>query len=726
MSNSGRIYISASVKFNENSFPFEKDSSFRKQESVKEGDEVALFEKFQVVSFSVNDPHSLTQVTTAHGNSLDTTGNTECSPSPVQNEMQQVNDTDTISGSPSTHSPPQITETNNQNLPTQNTLSSHPMVTRSKAGIFKPKLYQVSSKTQPLLPKNTLDALKDPKWKKAMEDEYHALMKSKTWTLIPNNQSCKLIGNKWVYKVKENSDGSINKYKARLVAKGFLQTPGLDFNETFSPVVKAATIRIILTMAVNNDWLLRQVDINNAFLNGDLTETVYMPQPEGFEDKNRPSYICKLERALYGLRQAPRAWFDKLKGALISWGFKNSRSDTSLFFRRVESKIVIMLIYVDDIIITGSDNQGIEEVIKDLDTSFALKDLRNLNFFLGIQVIRSQNSILLSQEKYVQDLLAKIEMTECKGIETPFSTSEKLQKDVGNRFHDPTLYRSVIGSLQYAVLTRPELAFSVNKLSQFMSDPRQPHWVACKRVLRYLKNTMNLCLRFKKSEHLDLIAYTDADWATDPDDRRSISGYCVYLGDNLVAWSSRNQGMVARSTAESEYRAMALCSTEITWINSLLGELKIEVENVPIILSDSTSAAAIAANPVYHSRTKHFEIDLHFLRDKVTKGELEINYVGSNDQIAYVLTKPLPHYKFSCFRSKLKVIDKTLSLREGVENSSCEESTIDLEAKLACHLSFCNLQPADMEDESDLLSWQNSYGEKYQHISMEQRNLLEV
>ncbi|KAH9764120.1 retrovirus-related pol polyprotein from transposon RE1 [Citrus sinensis] len=682
-------------------------------------------EEIDVVSFSVNSSHDLTQVATAHSNSPDTTGNTECIPSPIQNEMQQVNDIDTISGSFSTYSPPHITKTNNQNLPTQNALPSHPMVTRSKAGIFKPKLYQVSSKTQPFLPKNTFDALKNPKWKRAMEEEYHALMKNKTWTLTPNNQNFKLIGNKWIYKVKENSDGSINKYKARLVAKGFLQTPGLDFNKTFSPVVKAATIRIILTMAVNNDWLLRQVDINNAFLNGDLTEAVYMPQPEGFEDKNRPSYICKLEKALYGLRQAPRAWFDKLKGALSCWGFKNSKSDTSLFFRRIESKIVIMLIYVDDIIITGSDSQGIEEVIKDLNTSFALKDLGNLNFFLGIQVQRSQNSLLLSQVKYIQDLLTKTEMTDCKGIETPFSTSEKLKKGVGNRFHDPTLYRSVIGSLQYAVLTRLELAFSVNKLSQFMSDPRQPHWVACKRVLRYLKNTMNMCLSFKKSEHLDLIAYTDADWATDPDDRRSISGYCVYLGDNLVAWSSRKQGMVARSTAESEYRAMALCSTEITWINSLLGELKMEVENVPIILCDSTSAAAIAANPVYHSRTKHFEIDLHFLRDKVTKGELEINYIGSNDQIADVLTKPLPHHKFSCFRSKLKVIDKTLSLREGVENSSSEEAKIDLEAKLACHLSLCNLQPADMEDESRLLRWQNSCAEEYQHISMEQLNLLE-
>ncbi|KAH9718448.1 hypothetical protein KPL71_022235 [Citrus sinensis] len=317
---------------------------------------------------------------------------------------------------------------------------------------------------------------------------------------------------------------------------------GVDFKETFSPVVKAATIRIVLTLAVNNNWMLRQVDINNAFLNGDLTEEVYMPQHEGFENKSKPNYICKLNKALYGLKQAPRV-----------------------------------------------------------------------------------------------------------------CTSEKLKRNEGAKFHDPTLYRSVIGSLQYAVLTRPKLAFSVNKLSQFMSDPRHSHCITCKRVLRYLKNTMNMCLRIKKSEYFDLTAYTNADWASDPDDRRSINGYCVYLGNNLVAWSSRKQGVVARSIAESEYRAMAVCSVEITWISSLLNELELKVQGTLVILSDSTSAAAITANPIYHSRTKHFEIDLHFIRDKVMKGEIKISFVASKDQTADVLTKPLLYYKFDYFRSKLNV-----------------------------------------------------------------------
>lgn len=203
---------------------------------------------------------------------------------------------------------------------------------------------------------------------------------------------------------------------------------------------------------------------------------------------------------------------------------------------------------------------------------------------------------------------------------------------------------------------------------------------------------------------MDLIAYTDADWASDPDDRRSINGYYVCLGDNLIAWSSRKQGIIARSTAESKYRAMALCSTEIKWVNYLLGELRIEVERVPMILSDSTNAAAITANPVYHSRTKHFEIDLHFLKDKVTKGDYEINYIASKDQIADMLTKPLPYYKFICFKNKLKAINKTLSLREGVKSSKCEGSIVDHGVELACHLRYSNLQPADIEDELDLLS----------------------
>ena len=246
-----------------------------------------LSKSFQVMSFPLNDLHNLTQPTATYSYSQDTAGIMEHTPNLVQDEVQQTLDTDTLSGKhlsfqplsltlEDSHNSSPSTELNTQDIGKQKTCPSHPMITRSKAGIFKPKLFQTSVQLQYSLPNNTSEALKEPKWRRAMEDEYNALMKNKTWTLIPNSQNYKLVGKKWVYRVKENPDGTINKFKARPVAKGFLQTPGVDFKEIFSPVVNAATIIIVLTLAVNNDWKLRQVDINNAFLNGELTETVYM------------------------------------------------------------------------------------------------------------------------------------------------------------------------------------------------------------------------------------------------------------------------------------------------------------------------------------------------------------------------------------------------------------------------------------------------------------------
>ena len=246
-------------------------------------------------------------------------------------------------------------------------------------------------------------------------------------------------------------------------------------------------------------------------------------------------------------------------------------------------------------------------------------------------------------------MLTKFDMKNCNGLDTLLATTEKLSKYVGEKCADSTQYRRAIGGLQYVVLTRLEIAYAVNKLCQFMANPLQPHWTACKRVLRYLKETIDYGLVFKKSSCLDLIAYSDADWGSDPDDRRSTGGYCIYLGDNLVSWSSKKQSVVSKSSAESEYRAMALASAEITWICSLLKELGVKLNSTPLLLSDSTSAAAITTNLVLHSKTKHIEIDIHFVRDKVEKKEIEIAFVSSSDQTTDVLTKPLTYSKFSFF-----------------------------------------------------------------------------
>ena len=317
------------------------------------------------------------------------------------------------------------------------------------------------------------------------------------------------------------------------MAKDFLQTEGVDYQETFSLVVKSATIIIILSMTVINNWKLRHIDINNAFLNGELTKTVYMLQPEGFVNADHPRYVCKLKKALYGLKQTPRAWFDKLISVLESWQFCRTKLDTSLFFKQNGSDLIILLIYVDDIIVTGSVE--IEQLIYNMGNTFALKDLGQLNFFLGIEVTRNEKTLVLSQTKYLKELLTKFDLKNYNGLDTPLATTEKLSKYVEEKCADSTQYRRAIGGLQYIVLTRPEIAYAVNKLIQFMVNPLQPHWTTCKRVLIYLKETIDYGLVFKKSDCLDLIAYSDADWGSDPNDRRSTRAYCIYLGDNLVS-----------------------------------------------------------------------------------------------------------------------------------------------------------------------------------------------
>ncbi|KAL5764857.1 hypothetical protein ACOSQ2_017451 [Xanthoceras sorbifolium] len=268
-----------------------------------------------------------------------------------------------------------------------------------------------------------------------------------------------------------------------------------------------------------------------------------MEQPTGFVDQQHPSFVCKLHKALYGLKQAPRAWFSKLRGALLGWGFINSRSDVSLFHKTVGSHLLLLLVYVDDILITGSNSALIHKLISDLNSTFALKTLGSVNYFLGFEALRNSSGLLLTQTKYVTDLLNKTNMLSSKPCATPISFGIKLSLHDGELFSDPFLYRS---------------------LSQFLKTPTIVHWQACKRVLRYLKGTTSYGLLFKPSSSLQLEAFCDADWASSIDDRKSTSGCCVYLGGNLITWSSKKQTVVVRSSTEAEYRSLAQASAEIS------------------------------------------------------------------------------------------------------------------------------------------------------------------
>jgi histone deacetylase 1/2 len=530
------------------------------------------------------------------------------------------------------------------------------MQTRSKNGITLPRLNPKLLLTH-TEPKTAKQALADPKWHEAMKAEFEALQKNQTWTLMPLPPNRQAIGCKWVFRTKENADGSINKYKARLVAKGFHQQHGFDFNETFSPVIKPITIRLILSLAISYKWPLKQLDINNAFLNGSLDEEVYMVQPQGFEASDS-SLVCKLNKALYGLKQAPRQWFDKLTNTLIQFGFQASKCDPSLFIYTRDKQVVYILVYVDDIIITGSSTRLVQSLVDKLDSVFSLKQLGDLDYFLGIEVKHlSDNSLLLSQGKYIRDLLTKTNMLDCKPITTPMMSSCKLSKTGSDSVTDSTMYRSVVGSLQYATITRPEISFAVNKVCQFMSAPLESHWTAVKRILRYLKGTIHSGLKiFPTNIHhpLSLNVFCDADWASDPDDRRSTSGAAIYFGPNLISWWSRKQQVVARSSTEAEYRSLAQATADVLWVQTILRELTVPFV-APKVYCDNQSAVLLAHNPILHSRTKHMEIDLFFVREKVLAKQISVVHIPGTDQLADILTKPISTDKFLYIRNKLNV-----------------------------------------------------------------------
>lgn len=378
-----------------------------------------------------------------------------------------------------------------------------------------------------------------------MSDEFQALLQTNTWTLVPSSGVTNLIGCKWVFRTKKLLDGSVERYKARLVAKGFHQQAGIDFSETFSPVVKATTIRTILSIAVSENWPLRQLDINNAFFHGDLQEQVYMSQPIGFINPDYPHYMCRLNKAIYGLKQAPRAWFSKLSSRLIEIGFTPSLSNPSLFIYNNNFVVIFILVHVDDIVLTGSSSDAITSMLTSLSTSFPVKDLGPLRYFLGLKINTMSSRLHLSQTKYICDLLQRTNMDLAKPVQSPMAASTHLSFTDGPAFSDPTLYRSTVGSLQYLSLTRADVAFVVSKVCQFIHNPKLPHVQVVKRILRYLKHTAHYGLHIRPSPSYNLHAFSDADWAGCPDDHRSTGGYCVFLRSNIVSWGSKKQQTVA-------------------------------------------------------------------------------------------------------------------------------------------------------------------------------------
>ncbi|KAM1486966.1 hypothetical protein ACFX2I_001086 [Malus domestica] len=545
------------------------------------------------------------------------------------------------------------------------------MITRGQQRIRKPnpRYACITNVTNTLVePTCFSQANKSSQWRQAMADEFNALQRTGTWTLVPYNSSMNVLPNKWVYRIKKNSDGSIERFKARLVANGFHQQEGIDFCETFSPVVTHATIRLILSIALHFQWPIRQLDVQNAFLHGTLNEEVYMRQPAGFVDPQFPSHVCRLRRSLYGLKQAPRAWFQCFSQKLEDLGFTASQADSSLFTYFDGSTIIYLLIYVDDILITGNNTAYLSQFIMQLRTHFAMKYLGLLHYFLGMEVSRTPSAFYLTQSKYILELLQKTNMADAKPISTPVPSGKRLSLYEGEPLSDGSSFRSVVGALQYLLFTRPDIAYAVNQVCQFMHSPTTAHWAAVKRILRYLKGTHDHGLLYKPSP-LTLTAFADADYAGDPDNRRSTGGHCIFLGENLISWSSKKQRGVSRSSTEAEYRQLAYTSAHLSWFRNLFRDLYLPLQP-PRLWCDNISAIAVASNPVYQARMRYVEVDYHYIRDKVIRKEIEVGYVATTDQIADFLTKGLSSVRFHYLISKLPVRQRPVSLRGRDKSSS--------------------------------------------------------
>lgn len=474
-----------------------------------------------------------------------------------------------------------------------------------------------------------------------------ALEKNQTWELCDLPSGKKPVGCKWVFTVKTKADGSIERFKARLVAKGFTQSYDIDYLETFAPMAKLNSIRVLLSLAANLDWPLYQLDVKNAFLNGNLEEEVYMEVPLGTESAANRGKVCRLKRSLYGLKQSPRAWFERFSKVLKQHGYTQGQTDHTMFIKHSSvGKMAVLIVYVDDIVLTGDDKEEIPRIKNVLTKEFEIKDLGNLKYFLGMEIARSKKGIFVSQRKYVLDLLKDTAMLDCKPADTPMDSTTKLGSIQDSAPIEKGRYQRLVGKLIYLSHTRPDIAFSVSVVSQYMNNPTEEHMTTVQRILRYLKMTPGKGLFFKKNAARGVEVYSDADWAGSITDRRSTSGLCTYVWGNLTTWRSKKQSVVARSSAEAEFRAMAQGICEGIWLKRLLVELKVPIDGSIKLLSDSQSAISIAKNPVQHDRTKHIEIDKHFIKEKIEGGIVEPIYISSSLQNADILTKPVPRVVF--------------------------------------------------------------------------------
>ncbi|BBH06862.1 transposable element gene [Prunus dulcis] len=426
---------------------------------------------------------------------------------------------------------------------------------------FGDDFYTFLVEGDPTTYKEAVMSVDAPFWKEAINDEFQSIIQNNTWMLTNLPAGNKAIGCKWVFRKKLKPDGSIDKYKARLVAKGFTQKKGIDYFDTYSPVSRITTIRTLIALASVHNLVIHQMDVKTAFLNGDLDEEIYMEQPEGFIVKGQEHKVCKLVKSLYGLKQAPKQWHEKFDKVILDYDFKFNGHDKCVYYKENNGEHVILCLYVDDILIFGTNLEIVNDVKSYLSRNFDMKDMGEAHVILGMKIEKTTQGISLSQSSTIEKMLKKFNYFECKPTPTPYDPNVHLKKNQGEPFSQ-LKYSQMIGSLLYiANKTRPDIAYAVGRLSRYTHNPSKEHWNALERVFKYLRGTIDYSLCYKGFPNV-VEGYSDANWITDNEEVKSTSGYIFLLGGAAISWGSKKQTIISRSTMESELIALDTTCTE--------------------------------------------------------------------------------------------------------------------------------------------------------------------
>jgi hypothetical protein len=502
------------------------------------------------------------------------------------------------------------------------------------------------------------DAVSSPdshEWALAMEEEMGSHRKNETWTLVERPPKVKVLDSRWVFKVKRLQDGSVERYKARLVIKGYKQRPGVDFNETFASVARYESIRLLLALAAAHRLKIKQFDIKTAFLYGNLEETIYMAEPEGFAVSDG-SKVCLLKKSLYGLKQSPRCWNHTFSEFLTKFKFRPTASDSCVYVGSWLNTAVYLTIYVDDGLILSSNEDIIQTVLATIESKFELKS-GEATTYVGLEITQMRGEILLTQNAYINSVLETFNMTDCKPTSVPMQPNQELIPATVCDDHLP--YRELIGCLIFlARSTRPDIAYATSKLAQFVTYHDETHWKAAKSILRYLRGTTNLGLRYLAGTDVTLTGYTDSDYAADKIERKSTSGFAFLLNQSLITWSSQKQPVVALSSTEAEYVALAAGAKEAVWLRQFCAELGFEQKAPTRILVDNQSSIKLANNPEFHNRSKHIDVRYHFTRTLVEEKKIDLAFVPTTEQLADGLTKPLLKTKHENMRTNMGMVVK--------------------------------------------------------------------